>query len=101
MASFSSSSLSLHDALPIFDPALRAEDAGPLGPLLLRRLRRFGRVDGDSFGWAAHLLRQRLRIVTRFADPLTELRRAFDDRVGEDRKSTRLNSSHLGISYAV
>src|SRR5437899_6638359 len=26
---------------------------------------------------------------------------AFDRRVGPDRKSTRLNSSHLGISYAV
>src|SRR5258705_7275344 len=32
---------------------------------------------------------------------LTERARADDGRAAVDRKSTRLNSSHLGISYAV
>src|SRR5207253_10014183 len=55
--------LSLHDALPIFDPrALRAAHAACA-------------ADRDA------------------AIP--------DTHVGEDRKSTRLNSSHVAISYAV
>src|ERR1039458_2986697 len=41
-------------------------------------------------GWAADAL-------VKLLNPMQERRRKFD----EDRKSTRLNSSHLGISYAV
>src|SRR5438045_7170430 len=74
--------LSLHDALPIYvrgrvEP--NAEAAG-LGPVRARVDRvvavvpRAGRVDA------------RADLVLR---------------VAQDRKSTRLNSSHLGISYAV
>src|SRR5205814_10431783 len=66
--------LSLHDALPIFD------HTGPLGvrPLHLGHQR------------ADHVRILRVEVVAR------------TKRVGgEDRKSTRLNSSHLGISYAV
>src|SRR5262245_64350884 len=55
------SSLSLHDALPIFDRPGRTE----LSPL--------------------HLILYRLDSLGRY----------------QDRKSTRLNSSHLGISYGV
>src|SRR5699024_11779829 len=56
-----------------------------------------GRPDGDPSGapgavrGAAH----------RVADGLTHHRREGDDHTREDRKSTRLNSSHVSISYAV
>src|SRR5947199_3307861 len=64
--------LSLHDALPI-----SAEAEQPVGPR-----RRSGGERGDE-------------------GPVTDL--VADGRGAgcEDRKSTRLNSSHLGISYAV
>src|ERR1039458_832661 len=40
--------------------------------------------------------------LDRFAqEALTDSDRFFSYRVPSDRKSTRLNSSHLGISYAV
>src|SRR5256885_7776766 len=68
--------LSLHDALPIYlwDGVLRAQEH-PLG------------VDGH------HLVPLGRRAVLD-GDPR-------DDDRGVDRKSTRLNSSHLVISYAV
>src|SRR5947209_9386638 len=63
--------LSLHDALPIF--AVRARACDVLRHAArLRRSRRDGRDDGVR-----------------------------GDHAGEDRKSTRLNSSHANISYAV
>src|SRR5262245_66317463 len=55
--------LSLHDALPIFDDRLGGRLLARIGP------------EGEQH--------------------------ALGGRPGEDRKSTRLNSSHLGISYAV
>src|SRR4051812_50120049 len=63
--------LSLHDALPIF---------------------RWG-LDRDMEREWAHrnLARRRLRRV----------KQSNPDRFGIDRKSTRLNSSHMSISYAV
>src|SRR5688500_20052055 len=62
--------LSLHDALPIWDPA-QGETAG----------------DVDRHPRKAPRLRARGGLQSR--------------RVDGDRKSTRLNSSHLVISYAV
>src|SRR2546426_5080052 len=44
--------------------------------------------------------RRRLRSVHRGGPPRAQARRAFGHSP-EDRKSTRLNSSHLVISYAV
>src|SRR3712207_7724441 len=41
------------------------------------------------------------RVMARNAVPATEFFRIPSDRVVEDRKSTRLNSSHANISYAV
>src|SRR5439155_24373538 len=63
--------LSLHDALPIFATAVD----------------NWGRVDAlvNNAGAGAIL-------------PLSD---ATADRITEDRKSTRLNSSHVAISYAV
>src|SRR5438045_7474167 len=69
------STLSLHDALPIY----QGRSLGDGGPR--NRRRRSGQRDQGR-----HLHRRR-----------GPVRRALR----EDRKSTRLNSSHLGISYAV
>src|SRR5438045_8060614 len=77
--------LSLHDALPIFNKdvqaAQRAED--------LER----HRIDGVLRGHIAH---NAVSAWMGGGDPFNPLSPAR-----EDRKSTRLNSSHLGISYAV
>src|SRR3712207_8221640 len=72
--------LSLHDALPIFLPG---------------RLNLVGREDEPTFLWAARpqFDRERRNAV----DPVSPVRRV----AGRDRKSTRLNSSHANISYAV
>src|SRR5256885_8884209 len=67
--------LSLHDALPIFVPTDRAVE-----PDRPRQPGKQGRGDGDRPVHVEHGRRWRR---------------------GEDRKSTRLNSSHLVISYAV
>src|SRR5436853_2591877 len=70
--------LSLHDALPISATVIGHAATGPRGT--------------GSPG----------RRVTRWG-PFTarRTRRRIWSRVARDRKSTRLNSSHLGISYAV
>src|SRR3712207_7954421 len=41
------------------------------------------------------------RLDENAAEPATSSKRGGRPRVGEDRKSTRLNSSHANISYAV
>src|SRR5256885_12382922 len=69
--------LSLHDALPIFEFQTRWD-------------KEQSRRDGS-----AGSRRQRRN----FADPRNCRRRKLS--LSEDRKSTRLNSSHLVISYAV
>src|SRR5207248_10682950 len=98
-ATTSTSTLSLHDALPISRAALlarRHEDRLLLRPRLQWELRHLGRRCSD-----------------RRADAVDEHRRGDDaanaglgrriraDLVARDRKSTRLNSSHRTISYAV
>src|SRR5205814_9022837 len=96
-----SPTLSLHDALPISVAGMRVElgakairqferhrtVAGRDVPIGARSAARF-RADGDASvaGARAH--------AAQFA-------REHDAAVAGDRKSTRLNSSHLGISYAV
>src|SRR5262245_63112722 len=76
--------LSLHDALPIFSIALMrvAISGSPTRP------RRF------SFNWRMTSIES--RCVRASIDVIRQLN---EKRL--DRKSTRLNSSHLGISYAV
>src|SRR5437899_5241155 len=75
--------LSLHDALPICEAlGLRWDDVHlPERVLYIRYT--LSAVDNN------HLV---------LTDPKTRSSKGW---VGEDRKSTRLNSSHLGISYAV
>src|SRR5207302_11264785 len=83
------STLSLHDALPIsfFPDLMRMEQAGP-GEAKPTRFEAVNR------GWVSltrpwHLL----TADTGVGDPSAA--------TAEDRKSTRLNSSHVKISYAV
>src|SRR5204862_7349696 len=79
--------LSLHDALPIYRVRLRLEG----NPLVL---------DGEQLG----------RVVDGAVPVVVVADRAVEEMVAEDaverrelqdRKSTRLNSSHVEISYAV
>src|SRR5262245_63277025 len=82
-------------------------------------LKRLNRIEGQVRGLARMVEDDRycIDIVTQISAVRAALRRAeeeiLEDHVGhcvehamadmilEDRKSTRLNSSHLGISYAV
>src|SRR5699024_11289646 len=67
------STLSLHDALPIFQAGAGAPDR----------------------------LRQGLDGLVLADDALVQLVIGQDEAIKADRKSTRLNSSHVSISYAV
>src|SRR5207253_6821777 len=95
------STLSLHDALPIFCPRPRAEPQQPVEPPERYRRRR-GRAGGNPRGGGdppptgagqPGALCPRSR-----AEPQQPV--ASSERC-RDRKSTRLNSSHVAISYAV
>src|SRR3712207_8871910 len=79
--------LSLHDALPICHDLLDLRAQAPLdrGLLLVARQVRCGRVG--------------LRAVGEKPAALVDDRHPFG--LQADRKSTRLNSSHANISYAV
>src|SRR5438045_7093423 len=82
-ASTDVSTLSLHDALPIsqaFEPAFFLD---------------FDEIDFRAV--LAHCIDFDLRRARRHHHRAT----FSEQRAGVDRKSTRLNSSHLGISYAV
>src|SRR5690606_41672368 len=89
----SASTLSLHDALPIFD---RSSDE---------------RIDLCGLGYVAATGRDSLRLGGERRKGLGVDVGGHDmgacssessrDRGSEDRKSTRLNSSHVKISYAV
>src|SRR5262245_65608478 len=84
--------LSLHDALPIFEAFVQVA----LLVLAVETMRLAGAalVDQHDVAVAAHAVeRRRGRGV--------EIHGRSARAAGQDRKSTRLNSSHLGISYAV
>src|SRR5690606_39986031 len=76
--------LSLHDALPIC--------------FLGRRSNR-GHLQRGNLGAGVGPIRQRLGLA--FLDPLGGAARTLHKNRSVDRKSTRLNSSHVKISYAV
>src|SRR5947209_11090229 len=83
--------LSLHDALPILEVSATQSFAA-------------SRTDFDSpwIGWATQSIRQTTgkipAVLPNFGGSLPN--DVFSDGLG-DRKSTRLNSSHANISYAV
>src|SRR5205814_4539841 len=92
--------LSLHDALPIYegldlvgdvrDELYRAAEV--VAPALLLDHRFVDLAGGEVVG-AAHLRALQTLVVAQVQVGFRAVLR--------DRKSTRLNSSHLGISYAV
>src|SRR5690625_5409403 len=86
------SSLSLHDALPISWVFERSDDI---------RLKTLEPVSVDGYGKkdADRLMNDVRQMMIR---QLSEWRGVPENEVdGIDRKSTRLNSSHVAISYAV
>src|SRR5205085_8373294 len=93
-APLSTYTLSLHDALPISRNVARVREDGfyVVEPTVGRPASR--RDDSPGFG-ACGLGRQLVRTLT----AILVSRRRFQSL--EDRKSTRLNSSHSQISYAV
>src|SRR5207249_10131463 len=86
--------LSLHDALPIcahgYQRAFRSEDSGRRNDSCAYAAR------DHPFCSAAGKKRSARGAGIHFDD-----RRVQHGRLGGDRKSTRLNSSHVSISYAV
>src|SRR5207244_12998893 len=84
--------LSLHDALPIFVSAVSAESLMSLPRLIQLPL---PTLDGLAYPRAADGLIHQCAWCRRVLD------RAGRFRIWADRKSTRLNSSHQIISYAV
>src|SRR5205814_9516090 len=82
--------LSLHDALPIWKF---------LVPFRVQVEETAGKDVRDE--QVHHLVRAIVSEVKDDALPLADRREDMVEREGKDRKSTRLNSSHLGISYAV
>src|SRR5690606_41195331 len=88
--------LSLHDALPIWMHRGRVARASARDTAL-----ESVRPDDDLQVLARHDQRRRpgdVRIVQEVEQFALQVRGAFR---GQDRKSTRLNSSHVKISYAV
>src|SRR5207247_9648376 len=91
--------LSLHDALPIFTD----REVGRL----LRQLRETGLLDkallvataDHGFAWEVGV-KDRRKVTPGNVDEIAP-QPLFIKAPGQDRKSTRLNSSHEWISYAV
>src|SRR5207302_6827657 len=93
--------LSLHDALPIFDTSalvkLYVDETG--APLVRQGVQGADAVATSEIAYVeirAALARRRRDGALRAGDHRRLLRRLHTD-----RKSTRLNSSHVKISYAV
>src|SRR5690606_40546363 len=92
------STLSLHDALPILGwpggAVLHGGQDGPgglVGEIRLQFGRDLGRLGGALLCVDLALDARDQGLLARFGDAVR----------AEDRKSTRLNSSHVKISYAV
>src|SRR5690606_41803376 len=92
--------LSLHDALPIYDIGERAPVGGHDEFSMLLNGVATGFVQSMDAGKICRdgLLVQHLEINLA-GHPLVETQAGFP--ATQDRKSTRLNSSHVKISYAV
>src|SRR5207247_7520103 len=93
--------LSLHDALPICDPESGVTDgllthAG--SPELLPKIF-YTNSEYEYWGRAASLIHTAIDGAS--DAPLMDNVRIYLLAAGQDRKSTRLNSSHEWISYAV
>src|SRR5699024_11937311 len=90
-ATTDSYSLSLHDALPIF------KVSQPSISQHLRKLRDVGLIEEERKGqWIFYSINKANEYYPFVESVLKQL-----DNIHSDRKSTRLNSSHVSISYAV
>src|SRR5439155_25530745 len=90
--------LSLHDALPISLLEL-ARRENPNTILILSALPSHELVQQRPVDKA--LLRTLDRLPITYQDGIREEQQLYDPVLVRDRKSTRLNSSHVAISYAV
>src|SRR5262245_64879369 len=100
MATPASYSLSLHDALPILGHPGAHRLPAPVTRPRPGRVRGIRAPGGAPLRGTGALLAVQQRTEQHgpaVGGHRARIRRAAD----EDRKSTRLNSSHLGISYAV
>src|SRR5205814_10413100 len=94
-----SHTLSLHDALPIFTVVcVRSERREPGRQ---RQVFVNNRFQSPCFSSDRSAARKHTAVNATKAADSTTIRRVSPDPSVADRKSTRLNSSHLGISYAV
>src|SRR5207253_6899536 len=89
---------SLHDALPIFSATICRGSATGSSCAGIPRSSGPGRKTANPEGGRTMGIRDAIAKVVERAD-LNEAEAA--DAMTEDRKSTRLNSSHVAISYAV
>src|SRR5207249_10040023 len=93
--------LSLHDALPICltrNPLLRPQE--PIGMTIWST--RHYHSGGSKSGGDQDITRLPIVVLKRLAetpDLTNGIRGGFVHQVRRDRKSTRLNSSHVSISY--
>src|SRR5205814_7871127 len=93
--------LSLHDALPISEIQVRRGSAGGearSGAAVLQRGHAASTATGRRRQHPARNQRLLLRLSHQTARVSEPLPRVLPARRRQDRKSTRLNSSHLGIS---
>src|SRR5207249_12035895 len=85
--------LSLHDALPIFALLRRPASEGAAGLIQQQLIELRARFD--------QLVAAQHEVPKALAQGSAEQARVLQDVRERDRKSTRLNSSHVSISYAV
>src|SRR5262245_64346662 len=90
-----SPTLSLHDAFPI-----SKGETGTSAPMVIKDKVLIG-ISGGEFGVQCHMTAYDLKSGRRVWRSCGTARRTRRRRCRSDRKSTRLNSRHLGISYAV
>src|SRR5690606_41654834 len=96
-----SSPLSLHDALPISLLRHQVEKSGRVEPARFRELRDVGVAVATSRLVLGAALDVEQLLIIEHQKLRGLVRRDSGVDSGLDRKSTRLNSSHVKISYAV
>src|SRR5262245_64440320 len=87
--------LPLHDALPIFEPQCA---------FMMRKgklMAKYGSKAKREVQRAMHKAKRGKLHSGKAKKPVKSRKQAIAIGLSKDRKSTRLNSSHLGISYAV
>src|SRR5690606_41433102 len=95
------SPLALHDALPIYRPGEGTGEVLPVGVERCDVVRRTGLELRPGLGVGHAAVEAAVELVEAgLVEEGVDLRVAEASRPDPDRKSTRLNSSHVKISYA-